>query len=102
MIHGGCKFSIPSLSRWFSRIILSERARTYGELRVEIVKRPDDANPAVRMGEVVPGYSFDDCDLIRSNCPNQIVTWNKNDDISFLYGQPVYLRFRMAHRVLAW
>ena len=72
-------------------------SRTYGELRVEIVKRPDDANPAVRMGEVVPGYSFDDCDLIRSNCPNQVVIWNKNDDISFLNGQPVYLRFRIRN-----
>ena len=72
-------------------------SRTYGELRVEIVKRPDDANPAARMGEVVPGYSFDDCDLIRSNCPNQIVSWNKNDDISFLNGQPVYLRFRIRN-----
>lgn len=72
-------------------------SRTYGDLKVEIVKRPDDANPATRMGEVMPGYSFDDCDLIRSNCPNQVVAWNKNDDISFLDGQPIYLRFRIRN-----
>lgn len=71
--------------------------RTYGDLRVEIVKRPDDTDPAGRMGEVVPGYAFDDCDLIRSNCPNQVVTWHGNDDIGFLGGQPIYLRFRIRN-----
>ena len=72
-------------------------SQNYGELRVEIVKRPDDDHPATRMGEVVPGYSFDDCDLIRSSCPNQVVTWGKNDDISFPNGQPVYLRSRIRN-----
>ena len=53
-------------------------SQTYGDLRVEIVKRPDDTNPARRMGEIVPGYTFDDCDPIRSNCLNQVVTWHSN------------------------
>ena len=72
-------------------------SRTYGDLRVEIVKRPDDTDPAGRMGEVVPGYAFDDCDLIRSNCQNQVVTWHGNDDIGFLGGQLIYLRFRIRN-----
>ena len=72
-------------------------ARTYGELRVEVVKRPNDADPAGRIGQIVPGHSLDECDPIHSNCPNQVVTWNGSDDLSFLDGQPVYLRFRIRN-----
>ena len=75
-------------------------SQTYGDLRVEIVKRPDDTNPSRRMGEVVPGYTFDDCDPIWSNCLNQVVTWHSNDDIGFLDGQPIYLRFRIRSKGL--
>ncbi|MEE2618209.1 MAG: hypothetical protein VX677_06305 [Candidatus Poribacteria bacterium] len=68
--------------RW-KQLILNCRmdhsdSQTYGDLPVEIVKRPDDTNPARRMGEVVPGYTFDDCDPIWSNCLNQVVTWHSN------------------------
>lgn len=84
------------------RLVLNCRMKggnefTYGELKVEIVKRPNDASPAGRMGVVMPGYSLEDCDLIRSNCPNQVVTWRGNDDLGFLDGQPVYLRFRLRN-----
>ena len=72
-------------------------SQTYGDLRVEIVKRPDDTNPARRTGEVVPGYIFDYCDPIRSNCSNQVVTWHSSDDIGLLDGQPIYLRFRIRN-----
>lgn len=87
--------------RW-KQLILNCRmdhsdSQTYGDLPVEIVKRPDDTNPARRMGEVVPGYTFDDCDPIWSNCLNQVVTWHSNDDIGFLDGQPIYLRFRIRN-----
>ena len=87
--------------RW-KQLILNCRmdhsdSQTYGDLPVEIVKRPDDTNPSRRMGEVVPGYTFDDCDPIWSNCLNQVVTWHSNDDIGFLDGQPIYLRFRIRN-----
>ncbi|HRU24389.1 MAG TPA: hypothetical protein P5569_10620, partial [Candidatus Latescibacteria bacterium] len=72
-------------------------SRTYGDLRVEVVKRPNDADPAGRMGQVVPGHGAEDCDLIRSNSPVQTVTWNGNPDLGFLDGQPVYLRFRIRN-----
>ena len=71
--------------------------QTFGELKVEIVKRPNDADPAGRMGVVVPGRSLEDCDLIRSNAPNQVVKWNGRDDISDLDGQAVHLRFRLRN-----
>ena len=84
------------------RLIVNCRMRhgdekTHGDLRVEITKRPNDADPAGRMGQIVPGHSLEDCDLIRSDCPNQVVTWQGNDDVSFLHGQPVYLRFRLRN-----
>jgi len=72
-------------------------SRTHGDLRAEIARRPDDASPAGRMGQIVPGHSLDDCDLVRSNCPNQVVTWHGNPDLGALDGQPVYLRFRIRN-----
>ncbi len=71
--------------------------RDYGDLRVEVTRRPDDADPAGRMGRVVEGRSLDDCDLIRANAPNVVVTWNGSDDLGFLDGEPVYLRFRLRN-----
>lgn len=71
--------------------------RTHGDLRVEITQRPNDADPAGRMGQIVPGHAVDDCDLIRSDCPNQVVRWKGNDDLGFLDGQPIYLRFRIRN-----
>ena len=70
---------------------------TFGELKAEILKRPNDADPAQRMGAIIPGHGLEDCDLIRSNAPNQIVKWNGNGDLSELDGQPVYLRFRLRN-----
>ena len=71
--------------------------RTFGELKVEIVRKPDDVDPAKRMGDVAPGRTLADCDLIRANAPNMVVTWNGSDDMSQFDGQPVYLRFRLRN-----
>ncbi len=70
---------------------------THGDLRAEVVTKPDDNDPAGRMGQTVPGRSIDDCDLIRSNSPHQVVRWNGDDDLSMLDGKAVYLRFRLRN-----
>jgi hypothetical protein len=70
---------------------------TFGSLHVEVVRRPIDAQDSARMGDVVEGHSLDDCDLIRANAPNMPVKWNGESDLSFLNGQPVYLRFRLRN-----
>ncbi len=73
---------------------------SFGELHVEIVQRPDDTDPAKREGAKLEGYTFDECRQIRGNTPTHIVKWEKGDDLSFLEGKPVYLRFRMRNAEL--
>ena len=84
------------------RLALNCRMRSgdrnnFGDLRVEIVQQPDEHVEGGGQGVVVPGHSLDDCDLVRSNSPRQIVSWNGDSDLSSLEGKPVHLRFRMRN-----
>ena len=45
------------------------------------------------MNQVLPGYSYRDCDPIRVDDVRCPVTWKGNPDVSRLAGQPIKLRF---------
>lgn len=57
-----------------------------GHIQVEI----QNAN-----GQVLPGYSLDDCTPLTGDQIEQQVTWKNGSDLSGLAGQPVVLRFVM-------
>ena len=46
-------------------------------------------------GQVVPGFSADDCDLIFGDSLDRRVSWKGNADMSALVGKPIKLRFVM-------
>ena len=55
-----------------------------GDLRVELL------DPAA---QPIPGYTFDDCDIIKVNALAHPVSWRGKADISALRDQSVYIRF---------
>ena len=66
--------------------ILDPATRDYG-VRVEIT------DP---MNQVLPGYSYRDCDPIREDNVRCPVTWKGNPDVGHLAGKPIKLRFYMS------
>ena len=46
-------------------------------------------------GEVLPGRSFSDCDVLSGDCLNRVVSWNGETDLGHTDGSPVTLRFRL-------
>lgn len=57
-----------------------------GYVKVEVLDRD---------GQVVPGYSADDCDLIFGDSIDRRVSWNGKTDFSEFSGKPIRLRFVM-------
>ena len=66
--------------------ILDPATQDYG-VRVEIT------DP---MNQVLPGYSYRDCDPIREDNVRCPVTWKGNPDVGHLAGKPIKLRFYMS------
>ena len=66
--------------------IVPQQACDYG-VRVEITDH---------MGRVIPGFSISECDPIHEDSVRHRVTWNGNEDVSALAGQPIRLRFHMC------
>ena len=48
------------------------------------------------MNQVLPGYSYRDCDPIRVDSVRCPVTWNACAVVSRLAGQPIKLRFYLS------
>ena len=65
-----------------------------GDIRVELVESLP-AREAVVGGRPVPGFTMDDCDVIRTNRTEHRVTWNGNWDLSAVRGRALHLRFRL-------
>ncbi len=53
-------------------------------------------------GNTLPGYSFDDCQLVVGDQFRSAVTWKGNDAINVKVGEPVLLRFRMDKAKIYW
>ena len=69
-------------------------------IRVAVVQAPDLSRPLPQNETGVPGYTLEDCDPIRTDNIEHVVTWNGNPDLGPLVGEPVYLRFQMQHATL--
>lgn len=50
---------------------------------------------ADKYGKTVPGYSFDDCDIIIGDQTDRIVSWQGNSDLNKLSGKTVKLKFSL-------
>ena len=46
-------------------------------------------------GSAIPGYAFEDCDLIYGDSIDRKVSWKNNASVESLIGKPVILRFTM-------
>ena len=82
----GGEFITPSLTFDGTQLALNVNSGALGGCKVEI--RDDH-------GQVLSGYSLDDCDEIRGNFLEKTLTWKGNADLAALRGRPVQLRFVM-------
>lgn len=67
-------------------LVLNYSTSAIGSIRVEI----QDIN-----GEIVPGYSLDECRGLIGDEINGIMTWDKGNSVRGLSGTPVRLKFHM-------
>ena len=62
----------------------------HGYLKVELFDR---TTGPYKGNKPIPGFGQDDCDRIRTDALDFVVTWKGSSDLSALAGRPVYLRF---------
>ncbi|MBN1555397.1 MAG: hypothetical protein JXA11_11680 [Phycisphaerae bacterium] len=69
------------------------------QLKVEIARHPPLGGHGGRdkANQVVEGFSLDDCDPIKADRTDVVVTWKGNSDLSSLIGKPIYLRFEIQN-----
>ena len=48
-------------------------------------------------GKPIPGFATDDCDPLRCDSTNHLVTWHGKSNLAELAGRPVRLMFEMQH-----
>jgi hypothetical protein len=51
-------------------------------------------------GAVIPGFSLDECDIIRGDSTSHRVAWKSQRDLSELAGKAIRLQFQMRHAKL--
>ncbi len=82
-----------------SKLILNVKAR--GIVKVGITNLPGISMTGYNIGlsdapkKPVRGYSVSECDPIRTDSVNHVVTWKSNSNVRSLAGQVVRLRFEM-------
>jgi hypothetical protein len=67
---------------------------------VEIVEGPPPAVATMGEAKPVAGFSLGDCDRIRVDQVNRLVSWKGKSDLSELKGRSVYLRFKLKDAAL--
>jgi hypothetical protein len=82
----GGSFVTPALRFSGSRLALNMNGSAMGEVRVEL----RDAD-----GKAIDGFRFADCDPLRRNYLNQIVTWRGNPSLTSLASRPIRIAFRL-------
>jgi hypothetical protein len=67
---------------------------------VEIVAAPEPSVASMGVATPVAGFRLEDCDRIRVDQVNRLVTWKGNSDLTSLRGKAVYLRFKLKDAAL--
>ncbi len=65
-------------------------------VRVEIVRHPPIGGH-YGFTQAFEGFSLNDCDPVRGDRTDAVVTWKGNSNLSLLSGRPVYLRFEIQN-----
>ncbi len=66
----------------------------HGHVKVELFDR---SSGPYNDNRPIEGFGQDDCDRIRSNAVDYVVTWNGSADLSVLKGKDVYIRFYLKN-----
>lgn len=73
------------------RLLANVDTGALGELRIGLIGAD---------GKPVPGFSVEDCDVIRTNATGAVVSWKGHSDVSDLAGQSVSFELRGARAKL--
>ena len=82
--YEGGELTTPAMVFEGRNLLINIDTGAIGDCRVEIL----DVNE-----KSIKGFGPGDCDIIRGNFPNKIVSWKGKSDLSALIGRPVRLRF---------
>jgi hypothetical protein len=69
-------------------------------IRVAVVEAPLWDDMQAHNDRPVPGLTLEDCDPIRTDDLDHVVTWRGSPDLGQVRGRPIYLRFRMRRAAL--
>ena len=83
---GGGELITPPIVFAGTRLVLNLNTSAMGACQVGLL----DA-----AGKEVPGFTVEECDIIRGNSVAKVVTWNGSSELAKLAGQPMRLRFVM-------
>jgi len=89
------KFTTVAMNYTGKELRINAWTRFGGEARVELVDSTNQEHwsKKVRLPEVVPGYSMQECAPMTGDILNQTVTWGGKSDLSFGVGRAMRLRF---------
>ena len=85
------RFTIPRTDRAKDELRLNFRCEPGGWVKVELITATD---PPLDQKSVIPGFSFDECDVLRGNSVDHAVTWQGKSDLSTA-GDAMAIRIEM-------
>ena len=85
------RFTVPRIERAKNELRLNYRCGPGGWVKVELITATD---PPLDQRSVLPGFLFDDCDVLRGDSIDEVVTWRGRSDLSET-GDALAIRIRM-------
>ena len=90
--QGEGRFTIPTVQPGKKELRLNFRCNTGGFIKVELIAGiPSRIHPDA---QAIPGFSFDESEILTGDHLNKTVSWNGNSDISKL-GDSIAIRIQM-------
>ena len=90
--QGEGRFTIPTVQPGKKELRLNFRCNTGGFIKVELIAGiPSRIHPDA---EAIPGFSFEESEILTGDHLNKTVSWNGNSDISKL-GDSIAIRIQM-------
>ena len=86
------RFTIPTVKRSRDALRLNYKCQPGGHIKVELIRTvPSRIHPDA---DPIPGYSFEDCDLLSGDHLDQPVSWRGSVDLDAA-GDQIAVRLRM-------